>query len=86
MYFELLWKEFVLLPEVEAIALGGSRAEENYDDKSDYDLYIYCTKVPQENIRKNILEKNCRYMEIGNRFWELEDDCRLKKPLSEKIW
>lgn len=78
MYFELLWSEFSALPEVEAIALGGSRAGADYDEKSDYDLYIYCTGVPDENVRKSILEKYCQYMEIGNSFWELEDDCTLK--------
>ena len=44
MYFNLLWNEFATLPEVEAIALGGSRAGANYDEKSDYDLYIYCNR------------------------------------------
>ncbi len=78
MYFNLLWNEFAALPEVEAIALGGSRAGTNYDEKSDYDLYIYCTNIPKENIRKQIIEKYCQYMEIGNSFWELEDDCTLK--------
>lgn len=78
MFFESLWNEFALLPEVEAIALGGSRAGTNYDEKSDYDLYIYCTQTPESGIRKKILEKYCRYMEIGNSFWELEDDCTLK--------
>lgn len=78
MYFKLLWSEFSALPEVEAIALGGSRAGENYDEKSDYDLYIYCTGIPEEGVRKSILEKCCQYMEIGNSFWELEDDCTLK--------
>ena len=78
MYFNLLWNEFATLPEVEAIALGGSRAGANYDEKSDYDLYIYCTGIPYESVRKNILEKCCRYMEIGNSFWELEDDCTMK--------
>lgn len=78
MYFKLLWNEFASLPEVEAIALGGSRAGENYDEKSDYDLYIYCIDTPNETIRKQILEKCCQYMEIGNSFWELEDDCTLK--------
>ncbi len=29
-------------------------------------------------MRKRILEKCCRYKEIGNSFWELEDDCTLK--------
>lgn len=78
MYFELLWKEISLIPEVEAIALGGSRAGMDFDEKSDYDLYIYCTEIPDEDIRKVILEKYCRYMEIGNSFWETEDDCTLK--------
>lgn len=78
MYFKLLWSEFSALPEVEAIALGGSRASSDYDEKSDYDLYIYCTSTPDEGVRKSILEKSCQYMEIGNSFWELEDDCTLK--------
>ena len=63
---------------MEAIALGGSRAGAEYDEKSDYDLYIYCTSIPDEGVRKRILEKCCQYMEIGNSFWELEDDCTLK--------
>ncbi|MBD5512299.1 MAG: DUF4037 domain-containing protein [Lachnospiraceae bacterium] len=78
MFFESLWHEFALIPEVEAMALGGSRAGTHYDEKSDYDLYIYCTRTPEESIRKQILEKYCQYMEIGNAFWELEDDCTLK--------
>ena len=78
MYFSLLWNAFAALPEVEAIALGGSRAGKNYDEKSDYDLYIYCAGIPEEGVRKQILEKCCEYMEIGNSFWELEDDCTLK--------
>ena len=41
MYFNLLWKEFATLPEIEAVALGGSRAGADYDAKSDYDLYLY---------------------------------------------
>lgn len=78
MYFKLLWSEFAILPEVEAIALGGSRADAGYDEKSDYDLYIYCSSIPYESTRKRILEKCCQYMEIGNSFWKLEDDCTLK--------
>lgn len=78
MYFELLWNKFSELPEVEAIALGGSRAGADHDEKSDYDLYIYCTGIPDEGVRRSILEKCCQYMEIGNSFWELEDDCTLK--------
>ncbi len=85
MYFEQLWKSFAELEDVEAIALGGSRAGTNFDKKSDYDLYIYCTKLPAESERKAILEKCCEYMEIGNSFWELEDDCTLKDGIDIDI-
>lgn len=85
MYFEQLWKSFAEMDEVEAIALGGSRAGKNFDKKSDYDLYIYCTKLPSENERKSILEKCCEYTEIGNSFWELEDDCTLKDGIDIDI-
>lgn len=78
MYFEKLWHAFSSLEEVEAIVLGGSRAGEQYDEKSDYDLYIYCKRLPEEGKRREILEQCCSYIELGNHFWELEDDCTLK--------
>lgn len=78
MYFESLWKELAALPEVEAAALGGSRSGPEHDERSDYDLYIYCAGVPEEKARHQILEKYCRHIEAGNSFWELEDDCTLK--------
>ena len=65
---ELLFKELSELKEVEAIALGGSRAGENYDEKSDYDVYVYVNSPVSEKDRKNILNKFCKYMEIGNHF------------------
>lgn len=85
MYFEQLWKLFAEMDEVESIALGGSRAGKNFDKKSDYDLYIYCSNVPEESKRKSILEKCCKYIEIGNSFWELEDDCTLKDGIDIDI-
>lgn len=85
MYFEKLVKAFSKLEEVEAIALGGSRAGEKFDKTSDYDLYIYCTSVPQESRRTKILEETCQYTEIGNSFWELEDDCTLKDGIDIDI-
>ena len=74
---ELLFKELSELKEVEAIALGGSRAGENYDEKSDYDVYVYINSPVDEKNRKNILNEFCKYMEIGNHFWEYEDNCIL---------
>ena len=76
-----LFKEFEKLEQVEAIVLGGSRAGENYDKDSDYDVYVYLTAPLNEENRKEILRKYCSYMEIGNQFWELEDDCVLKNGI-----
>ena len=72
-----LFEELSRLPQVEAIALGGSRATGRNDAKSDYDVYIYLTGPVEETCRRTILSKYCRYMEIGNTFWELEDDVTL---------
>ena len=73
-----LFDEFSHILQVEAIALGGSRATGRNDEKSDYDVYVYLSDSVDESIRKGILEKYCSYMEIGNSFWELEDDVTLK--------
>ena len=80
-----LFKELGNLPQVEAIALGGSRATGRNDEKSDYDVYVYITNSINEDIRKNILEKHCKYLEIGNSFWELEDDVTLKNGIDMDI-
>lgn len=85
MYFENLCKELSELKEIDAIALGGSRTGEVFDQNSDYDLYLYVNALPSESVRKSILEKYCSYMEIGNSFWELEDDCTLKNGIDIDI-
>lgn len=65
------------LPEVEAIALGGSRAGDAYDEDSDYDVYLYCTAPVAVEARREILSPFCQAMELGNSFWEYEDNCVL---------
>lgn len=80
-----LIEELGSLPQVEAIALGGSRATGRNDEKSDYDVYVYITESICEVDRRNILEKYCKYMEIGNSFWELEDDVTLKDGIDMDI-
>ena len=64
--------------QVEAIALGGSRAGKNADEASDYDVYLYCTAPIGEAQRRALLTGFCSYMEIGNHYWETEDNCVLK--------
>lgn len=80
-----LFKELSDIEQVEAIALGGSRSGENYDDKSDYDVYIYSAEFISDECRKAVLEKYCSYMEIGNHYWEYEDNCTLKNGIDIDI-
>ena len=80
-----LFKEFAQLDQVEAIVLGGSRAGQHFDKDSDYDVYIYLTDSIAPMTRRNILSKYCSYMEIGNQFWELEDDCVLKSNIEIEL-
>lgn len=80
-----LFSSLSALPVVEAIALGGSRAGEHYDEKSDYDVYLYCTGPVPESDRRELLSNYCSYMEIGNHFWENEDNCTLKNGIDIDI-
>ena len=80
-----LFVELGSLSQVEAVALGGSRATGRSDEKSDYDVYVYMTQPIASNVRRDILDKYCQYMEIGNTFWELEDDVTLKDGIDMDI-
>ncbi len=80
-----LFDELCALDGVEALALGGSRAGEVFDEASDYDVYLYCTKPIPVEARKAILSKYCSVMELGNHFWEYEDNCRLNNGIDIDI-
>jgi len=83
--FDQLIMELSQLDAVEAIALGGSRAGTQYDERSDYDVYLYCTDAVAEADRRKILEKYCSVMELGNCFWEYEDNCTLNNGVDIDI-
>lgn len=76
-----LFSELSALPQVEAIALGGSRAGNHFDEKSDYDIYLYCTAPVPEEERRAILSRFCSYVEYSNHFWELEDNGTLNNGI-----
>lgn len=78
---EQLFQDLSKLPQVEAIALGGSRAGVHFDEKSDYDIYLYCTSPISEAERRRVLDQYCSYVEYGNHFWELEDNGTLKNGI-----
>lgn len=84
-FVEELFAELSALPEVEAIALGGSRAGEVYDEKSDYDVYLYCTAAVDGDVRRELLGRYCSVLEIGNHFWEYEDNCTLNNGIDLDI-
>ena len=82
---EKLLVELSQLEQVESIALGGSRSGRNYDEKSDYDVYVYCNSPVSEETRTDILKKYCCTMEIGNHYWEYEDNCTLNNGFTGKF-
>lgn len=85
MFFEQLCIALQALEPIEALVLGGSRAGDVYDQKSDYDLYVYCTELPSPEARMGLLRRVCDRIELGNDFWELEDDCVLKDGIPVDI-
>ena len=74
-------------PQVVAIAIAGSRASGNGDEKSDYDIYVYGKEndfVP-EAIREEIYTKYCQNIEVGNKYFEYEDNVILNNGISADI-
>jgi len=57
--FESVVREFSMLPEIEAIALGGSRSGNHFDASSYYDIFLFCSGPRPEEKRLGILEKYC---------------------------
>lgn len=80
-----LFNDISSLPEVEAVALGGSRAGTVYDERSDYDVYVYVTEDIPESKRREIFSRYCTVTEIGNKYWETEDNCTLKNGVDIDI-
>lgn len=82
---EKILREFEKLPSVEAIAIGGSRSTNNYDEKSDYDIYIYVSSPIDEKIRYDIYKSTTTTMEVGNKYWEEEDNIIMKDGIYADI-
>lgn len=85
MNIQNLFDELAALEQVESIALGGSRATGKNDDRSDYDVYLYVTAAVPEDARRTLLANYCKVMEIGNHYWEYEDNCTLNNGVDIDI-
>jgi hypothetical protein len=66
------------LPAVGAVLLAGSRAAGTADAESDVDVYVYADTPLDAQARRRALAPWCGEMEWDNRFWEPEDDGRLR--------
>lgn len=75
---EAIVRDFSERGEVEAVALGGSRAGTECDDTSDYDLYIYINIEIPVSVRRDILSPHCSNLELDNKYWETGDEGLLK--------
>jgi hypothetical protein len=64
---------FAALPQVEAVALAGSRSSEFPDEDSDIDLYVYVTEDIPLDVRRAI-SAGAQHAEIGNATWEQGDE------------
>jgi hypothetical protein len=62
------------LPQVEAVALAGSRGSGMGDASSDLDLYIYVREEIPAETRKEIARPRAVWAETDNRFWEPGDE------------
>jgi hypothetical protein len=60
-------------PEVTAIALGGSRASRQADERSDYDVYLFTTGPIPHVTRRELALRFDEAPEIGNSWWGDDD-------------
>lgn len=84
-YLHSLITSLSQLPQVEAVAIGGSHTVNMHDELSDYDLYVYTTADIPIKIREKITKENCDYIELNNQFWETEDDGILKNGVEVEV-
>jgi hypothetical protein len=66
-------RQFASVPQVEAVALAGSRRSGFTDNHSDIDLYVYAAEMIEVPVRAGIALLSQR-KEIGNSFWEPGDE------------
>lgn len=82
---EKILEQFKKLENVDAIALGGSRAGTNYDEKSDYDIYVYINSPISVDIRNDIYKNYAKIIEVKNQYWEEEDNIILNDDIPADI-
>lgn len=73
---ETLAELFNALPQVEAVALGGSRSSSGADESSDVDIYVYTTGEIPLATRRAMVEQSggARRADLGLTYWGPGDE------------
>ncbi|MFZ1396134.1 MAG: nucleotidyltransferase domain-containing protein [Candidatus Promineifilaceae bacterium] len=66
--------QYAALPQVEAVALGGSLATQQASAGSDIDLYVYSHQELAVAARTTIAQNGASHSEVNNQFWEPGDE------------
>lgn len=77
-------EDYKQFDEIQAITISGSSTSNQSDNFSDFDIYIYCTKEPNIEKRRQIAKKYADFPEVDNHFFETGDVYILretKKPI-----
>jgi len=69
-----LAESYAAMPEVQAVALGGSLADGLADERSDVDLYVYGNGPLPLEPRATLARAHADLPEVGNDFWEPGDE------------
>lgn len=81
--------EYKILPEVKAIAIGGSSSAKTCDNKSDVDIYIFTENEISLEIRNQITKKYSTKYEIGGEYFGSGDEFwvdKLEQQLDVMYW
>lgn len=76
---------FENLRQIDAVVLGGSRSTGLNDENSDYDIYVYLNSELDNETKSKTVMPFCSTAEIGNHYWELEDNCIMKNGVGLDI-
>src|SRR5262245_59324773 len=78
---------FAELPEVRALALGGSRTSQAQDSRSDVDIYVYGDAAIPLDTRRAIADEfadPAGRIEVGNQFWGDGDEWASTRDAPER--
>ncbi len=71
---EKIVEKIKTLPEIESIALSGSKTNNFSDEQSDFDIYVYSSNKIDVDFRKKLAQSFSDRFEVNNNYWENGDE------------